>query len=1298
MRFSSLFAGLLAVLSGSALMAQELVPGALPDPSRVPPKILLKYAEFDPIQKLPPVPSLLSSSSDVHLWLVQYHEFPTDKHRDAIRSFGGEIINYMPEKSYLVRIPHAGAVRLSSAAGVRWLGSYHPAYRLEAELRAEFLSGAFVPVRKYNFVVANKHKDKPALVAAIQAMGGKVVHEHPESILLTAELNGVQLIQAARLDQVIWIDRWTENGTDMDNVRIVGGGNYVESVAGYTGKGIRGHVYEGVERSHMDFTITPTVVASCNSAQRHGHCTAGIVFGNGKSIASARGMAPDATPYFTNYACVNAGMSRFQVLRQVVNTHNCVFTTASWGGARTTSYTSISADTDDIIFNLNIPWTQSQSNAGGTSNPRNSRPQAWAKNTFSIGAVRHYNNSNVADDKWARSGSIGFAADGRIKPDFCAYYDSIRCSDLTGSAGYSSGNYTNNFGGTSAATPIVAGHNALAIQMFTDGVFNNALRKPGGTRFQNRPHFTTLRALQIANARQYTFTSTSTDNKRQHQGWGFPDLKTMYANRKRMFIVDETDVLTQGSSKTYSILVPAGTAELKVAMCFNDPAGNPASSIARINDLDLRVYKGSLSYLGNVGLKTGNYSTPGGSYDHRDTTEAVFLKNPSPGIWTVSVYARTVARDSHKETRVTDADFGLVVNGGVLNSKHCDYYVPDDAADQGRGNVIPFGFDSPSWRNQIAQFIIRRSDLGRSGMIDTLGFASLASTRHSFAKLRIRMSQVRAGHRLSTNFAFNMPRPVTVLDSRSFVWVRTANQWSSIGLQRPFSYNGLGDIVVEVLTQGADVDVNHPVAGIRTGNRQRVFNCGWTGSPPPSGRLGTSAAPKMRVGFSCADRNVYGVGAAPDRGPSVLVPRFTKTYSGGLTRGLWFKAPLDFQIVGLRVPNEARQLRQAVEVFKRSTPPAKWGSTSTGGRIFYKAGVSAHQIIPCNLDIKQGEYVCILGACGSTSKVYNSYGPRGDYQGSILGHPVKLTRLLTQSNIFAGGNRPYSSEPNLELGRVEIYVKNHLPMPAYLSTYSANRTRGYYFQTPVDFHLIGLRVPDELQHGKQNVEVYRWRNKPPVWTSPTSLGRVFRRVGYDSSKVIPCFLSFKAGDWIGVIGACGDSSGMKNSYGPAKPMSQIRGKSVRLYRLLTQRNIVTSTSRGVGSNDSGPISRVELFTQGEGFGASIGGMPKLGEAFEFQVNGATPSYISLLNIGNRNGGVFPIDLSSAGYPGSSRYTNSNMTMVVRTDPQGIGRLPLQLPKTRDLIGTKLYMQGVLFNKAAPGGLALSDYVRMVAGY
>ena len=603
----------------------------------------LHYAQFDPATTSPEILPALRGGKDTALWILQFEGAPTEARRKAVRELGGEIHGYLPENCYVVRMPHGQLQAVRQLPSVRSMTYYHPAFRLEPFLIDELRKSKDPGKRRYNLVVVDKRRDKPALIKAIEGLGGTIEHEQIGSLLIETSLTQAQLVKVARLDQVLWIDRWTPIELDMDNARIQGGGDYVERQGQYTGKGIRGHVYEGVEATHIDFNNRAINVRSSGARQSHGHCTAGIVFGNGKSHPRARGMAPDAQPYYTTYTSVQG--SRWQVVDTLVRTHNVMFTTASWGNSRTTVYTSVSADTDDIIFDHDMPWTQSQSNSKSTP----SRPQAWAKNIFSIGGVAHRNNSNPLDDSWrGGGGSTGPAADGRVKPDLAAYYDNILCSDLTGSAGYNrSASYFSNFGGTSGATPIVAGHNAIAIQMFTDGLFSPK-RVKNGTRWQNRPHFTTLKALQIANARQYAFTSTSNDNRREHVGWGFPDLKSMYDNRKLHYVVDETDILKQGEGMAYSILVKSGQQELKVSMCYADLPGNPSARFTRVNDLTLRVTapNGTTKYWGNNGLKQGNYSVAGGSRDQRDTVENVFVKNPAVGVWRVEVGAFLVVKDS----------------------------------------------------------------------------------------------------------------------------------------------------------------------------------------------------------------------------------------------------------------------------------------------------------------------------------------------------------------------------------------------------------------------------------------------------------------------------------------------------------------------------------------------------------------------------------------------------------------------------------------------------------------------------
>lgn len=660
---------LLSLLAGAVLAPLAAQIPTSQDPAHL---IRLRYASFDPLAAEPSIPASLRAGPDGRLWILQFGAQLTDLQRGQLRSAGLSLHGFLPERALLVRGSAQTKETVQALSFVRSLSPYHPAFRLEPELLLGLASPELMPKRRYNLVLVDKRQDKAAAIAAVQRLGGTIEHEQAGSILLEASLTGAQLLQVARLDTVQWIDRWTPQEFDMDNARIQGGGNYVETQGNYTGQGVRGHVYEGVEYNHPDFNTPLTNVSSSGAAASHGHCTAGIIFGNGTSTPAARGMAPNAVGYYTNNS---TSSSRWQVVQTLVNTHEVSFTTASWGNSRTRAYTSISADADDIIFDHGIAWTQSQSNAGN----QDSRPQAWAKNIFSIGAVRHRNNANPADDRWSGGGSTGPAADGRIKPDLCAYYDSILCSDLTGGSGYSAQNYTTGFGGTSGATPIVAGHNAIAIQMFAAGLFSPQ-RVPNGTVFQNRPKFTTLKALQIANASQYPFNASSSDNRREHVGWGFPNLKTMYDNRNLHFVVDETDVLSPNSGTSFVINVAANQPELKVSMCYADPAANPSAQFTRINDLSLRVVSPSGTvYWGNVGLTEGNYSRSGGGRDQRDTVENVFVQNPAAGAWKVEVLAHLIAQDSHVETPATDADYGLVVNGGTYVSQSKITLVPGAA-------------------------------------------------------------------------------------------------------------------------------------------------------------------------------------------------------------------------------------------------------------------------------------------------------------------------------------------------------------------------------------------------------------------------------------------------------------------------------------------------------------------------------------------------------------------------------------------------------------------------------------------
>jgi hypothetical protein len=258
---------------------------------------------------------------------------------------------------------------------------------------------------------------------------------------------------------------------------------------------------------------------------------------------------------------------------------------------------------------------------------------------------------------------VGPAADGRVKPDLTFFYDSILTTDEEPDGYVSGSDYTPGFGGTSGATPMAAGTSGLIFQMWGDDVWGTA---PGpGSVFDERPHFSTLKALLVNTAEQYDWNTTNRDLTRFRQGWGRPNAQNAYDRAPLTSVIDETSVLRVMEKDAYAASVPAGQGALKVTLVYADRAGTTSSTVHRINDVTLKVISpdGGTAYWGNHGLESGVWSTPGGSADTLNTVENVFVQNPAEGDWTIEVEAVEVNMDVHSETTEVDQDYALVVYG-----------------------------------------------------------------------------------------------------------------------------------------------------------------------------------------------------------------------------------------------------------------------------------------------------------------------------------------------------------------------------------------------------------------------------------------------------------------------------------------------------------------------------------------------------------------------------------------------------------------------------------------------------------
>jgi PKD repeat protein len=591
------------------------------------------------------------------VFLVQLRTISLPAWREALREAGAELLSFFPHNAHLVRLDPKLLPALASLEFVARIEPYHPAYRLETVLREWLEQRGAGPERQRVRVVAFGWGEagKSRIARAARELGAEIPGFWPSGHLLELLVDRQQLGRIAAHDDVMWVDRWGPRETDMDLVREDAGTNWLETSFGSCGQGVRGEVFDsGVEDSHADFD--GILLHGPHDVQSHGTSTYGIVFGNGNRDGDGD---PKATGHlvcaeqgiFADFDYLVDRFAHTQELKQAP--YFASFQTNSWGDVRTTQYTSISQEMDDIIWRLDIAITQSMSNAGD----QDSRPQAWAKNIISVGGIYHYNTLSTADDEWSFGSSIGPAADGRIKPDVSYWYDSIYTT-TTG------GGYTASFGGTSASTPETAGVVGLIAQMWAENIWGTDPQ--GTTVFEKLPHASTIKALLINSAEQYPFSGTSHDLTRVHQGWGRASARNARERAARSFVVDEETPVQLGETVRYGVDVAQGESELKITMVYPDPPGVTSATLHRINDVDLRVTSPSgILYHGNVGLGAGTYSEPGGSPNSIDTVENVFVLSPEPGNWAVEVEAVEVNQDAHLATLEDDVAFALVVTGGI---------------------------------------------------------------------------------------------------------------------------------------------------------------------------------------------------------------------------------------------------------------------------------------------------------------------------------------------------------------------------------------------------------------------------------------------------------------------------------------------------------------------------------------------------------------------------------------------------------------------------------------------------------
>ncbi len=647
-----------------------------------PPSISLRFngLSFDPVIGTPLFTPELRSGPGEELFLVQFTGPILPAWTDSLRTAPAETVWYLPDYAFLVRADPAMADDLRQLPGVRWVGAYHPGYRIGTGLtdQAALLpADAVLPVAVQSYDPAGDGAATEALLAA----GGAVRRSDP----LYAEgwIRVDRIDDLARLPGVLWIDTAAplelENGDvarvihvrqELDGAFADDGRSLwswypnITNTSGIAeGAGTIIAVHDtGLWGGHEMFPAWKQVAyfgygsGTWNDCNGHGTHVAGTAAGWKPAYM---GMAPQARLIGGDIGFCGPGASVGTLLGDAKRS-GANISTNSWAQISTQgAYTWISQSYDDYSRDADrtaagnqpmvVLFAAGNSGSGATT----VWPPGTSKNVITVGAATP---SGTGINGFSSRGPM---LDGRMKPDILTPGSDVTSASVGCSTCYAT------WAGTSMATPGAAGAAAVVISHLSN-------------RTGHEPSPALVKGLLINGADilpTYTYPGNG-------QGWGLANVsRSLLESPERKVWFHDGDAdrsirpeggvddgavrfdaartgrgLLTNESVTWRFEV-ADRSEFRVTLVWSDEPGASNNPIpALVNDLHLRLTApNGTEYYGNVFAAAE--SVTGGANDTLNNVEGFRQVAPAAGAWTVTVLGGNVPAGPQR--------FSLIVSGDL---------------------------------------------------------------------------------------------------------------------------------------------------------------------------------------------------------------------------------------------------------------------------------------------------------------------------------------------------------------------------------------------------------------------------------------------------------------------------------------------------------------------------------------------------------------------------------------------------------------------------------------------------------
>jgi len=390
------------------------------------------------------------------------------------------------------------------------------------------------------------------------------------------------------------------------------------------GSGIRlGLNDDGMVGPHPDFgqRLYQQNASFTGALADHADQLSGMLAGSGLLEPAGRGYLPGAQVQVWNYSVDPSQNSGFFAFPAALYTDSVVVLNTSYGDGCNTGYTALAAFLDQQLeLSPELGLVFSAGNSGSADCGFGAGP-GWgnitgghklAKNALVVGNIL---NSNLI----APSSSRGPSTDGRIKPDLVAPGNLQYTT-----SGFSPTGYTLQSGSSISATAATAAF-ALLQQQY---------RMQHGSFAPS----SLIRAHLLNTALDFGLPGPDFT-------YGFGLIQSDLALKALQQEKDSLLWLQTGDTVWMPLHLTHSTAQLKVTLCWNDPAGSPLSASPLVNDIDLAmktpagswilpwVPNPSVNALGQAAIQ---------NMDHLNTVEQISVPILDTGVYWIRISASSL--------------------------------------------------------------------------------------------------------------------------------------------------------------------------------------------------------------------------------------------------------------------------------------------------------------------------------------------------------------------------------------------------------------------------------------------------------------------------------------------------------------------------------------------------------------------------------------------------------------------------------------------------------------------------------